>query len=340
MERMALRAKHVVVIGASAGGLEALRSLVGGLPADFPAAVCVVMHMSPQSPGILHDILTRSGPLPAVTPRNMERLLPGRIYVAPPDCHLLVEPDRVRVTKGPRENRFRPAIDPLFRSAAQVYGPAAVGVVLTGNLDDGTAGLWTVKQLGGVAVVQDPHDAMFPSMPLSAITHVQVDHVVALPELPSLLVRLTAPDTTRAGEVTVPEQVRIEVDIAKEENAIDAGVEKIAHPSSFACPECHGVLLQLKEAGRVRFRCHTGHAYSIESLLAEVSEGIEEALWNAVRALEEGGMLLRRMAEHLHVREHGAEGTDLEARAEEVRAQSDAIRQIVSAHGALTSKRA
>src|SRR5687768_17136874 len=137
--------KHLVVIGASAGGIEALRELVGALPADFPAAIAVVLHTSPQSPGVLHDILERSGPLPAVNPTDGERLRGGRIYVAPPDFHLLVEPGRVRITKGPRENRFRPAIDPLFRSGAQVFGPATIGVILTGNLDDGAAGLWTVK---------------------------------------------------------------------------------------------------------------------------------------------------------------------------------------------------
>src|SRR4029078_1878243 len=148
------------------------------LPADFPAAICVVMHTAPQSPGVLHEILTRAGTLHAVSPTDGDALVPGRVYVAPPDYHLLLEPGRVRVTKGPRENLFRPAIDPLFRSAAQVYGPAAIGVVLSGNLDDGTAGLWAIKRLGGTAVVQDPDDALFDGMPRSAIERVAIDHVV------------------------------------------------------------------------------------------------------------------------------------------------------------------
>ena len=143
--------KHIVVVGASSGGIEALRELVRGLPEDFAAPICVVLHTSPEAPGILDAILSRAGVLPAHNARDRERLRAGRIYVAPPDCHLLVEPGRVRVTKGPRENRFRPAIDPLFRSAAQIYGPGVIGVILTGNLDDGTAGLWAIKQLGGTS---------------------------------------------------------------------------------------------------------------------------------------------------------------------------------------------
>jgi two-component system chemotaxis response regulator CheB len=191
MEQVSGRAQQVVVIGASAGGIEALRTLVAGLPGDFPAPICIVQHTSPQSPGVLGAILARAGPLTAPDAVNGERPQPGRIYVAPPDFHLVVEPGRLRLTKGPRENRFRPGIDPLFRSAAQVYGPAAIGVILTGNLDDGAAGLWAVKHLGGIAIVQDPSDALFPAMPQNALDHVKADHVVPLSAIPSLLVELT-----------------------------------------------------------------------------------------------------------------------------------------------------
>jgi two-component system chemotaxis response regulator CheB len=199
--------RHLVVIGTSAGGIDALRHLASRMPADFPAAIAVVVHTAPQSPGILHDILSRSGPLPATSPTGPERLQPGRIVVAPPDFHLLIEPGRVRITKGPRENRFRPAIDPLFRSAVQIYGPNTIGVILTGNLDDGAAGLWAIKQLGGTAIVQDPDDALFPSMPESAIDRVNIDYVVPLAEIPALLVRLTA-DAPRDATILVPEPVR------------------------------------------------------------------------------------------------------------------------------------
>jgi two-component system, chemotaxis family, protein-glutamate methylesterase/glutaminase len=329
---------RVVVIGASAGGLEALRLLVSALPKDFAAPVCVVMHTAPQSPGVLAQILARSTALRAVNPRNKQRLQPGHIYVAPPDHHLLTEPGRVCLTKGPHENRFRPAIDPLFRSAAQVYGPGAVGVILTGNLDDGTAGLWAIKRLGGVAVVQAPEDALFPSMPESAIAHVEVDHIVPLTEIAPLLARLVASDAAPTPEVPVPDDMDIEVRIAKEENPIDAGLERVSTPSSYACPECHGVLLQLKDAGRIRFRCHTGHAYSVESLLAAVSEGIEESLWIAIRSLEEGRMLMSRMAEHVKTSHDQDTAERLLRRAQEVREQSAAIRQMVSDGQPLTTR--
>jgi two-component system, chemotaxis family, protein-glutamate methylesterase/glutaminase len=337
-----MRTKHIVVVGASAGGIEALRELVAGLPEDFPAPICVVLHTSPQAPGVLDSILSRAGKLPARNARDRERLQPRRIYVAPPDCHLLVEPGIVRVTKGPRENRFRPAIDPLFRSAAQVYGPAAIGVVLTGNLDDGTAGLWAIKQLGGIAVVQDPADALFPSMPHSALHNVRADHVAPLSGIPSLLIRLTTevaePAEPEPVELVVPPTVEVEVKIAKEENPLQAGLQGITEPSAFACPECHGVLLRLKEGGPVRFRCHTGHAYSLDSLLAGVSEGIEEAMWNAIRALEEGEMLLRAMAEHATA--HSAsEAATLIGRAEEAKKHSDELRKLIMAREPLTADR-
>src|SRR4051812_11948376 len=288
---------HLVVIGTSAGGLDALRSLVAALPPEFPVAICVVIHTAPQSPGVIHEILSRSGQLPAVSPRNFQRIAAGHIYVAPPDFHLIIEPGRLRITKGPKENRFRPAIDPLFRSAAQVFGPAAIGVILTGSLDDGTAGLYAIKQLGGTAIVQDPREALYPSMPQSAIRHVNVDHIVALSELAPLLVRLTAAQRD-VDPIVVPKELEVEMDIAREKNAVEAGVTEIGEPSSYACPECHGVLLEIKEAGRIRFRCHTGHAYSAESLMAAVGEGVEDAMWNAIRALEEAALLMHRMADH------------------------------------------
>jgi len=325
-----LQAKQIVLIGASGGGIEALRTLVAGLPADFPAAICIVVHSAPQSPGVLDTILSRVGPLQATNAISGERLLPGHIYVAPPDFHLIVEPGRLRVSKGPRENRFRPAIDPLFRSAAQVYGPSAIGVILTGSLDDGTAGLWAVKQLGGVAIVQDPEDALFPAMPQNALDHVNVDHVVPLASIAPLLVELTKVPQEVPAEFPVPEQLKVEVKIAMEHNPIDAGLEGIGVPSPFSCPECHGVLLQLKEGSRTRFRCHTGHAYSVASLLAAVSEGIEDSLWIAIRALEEGQLLMNRMAEHLKSAHNSDEAAQFSDRASEARRQSEVIRRLIT----------
>jgi two-component system chemotaxis response regulator CheB len=322
-----LRATQVVVIGTSAGGLETLRGLVSSLPSDFPAPICIVMHMAPQSPSVLADILSRAGSLPATFAKSAERVNPGRIYIAPPDCHLVMEPGRLRVTRGPRENRFRPAIDPLFRSAAQVYGPNTIGVVLTGNLDDGTAGLWAVKQLGGVAIVQDPADALFPDMPTNAMQYVKVDHVVPASAIAPLLVRLTSRPAEEEKRIEVPREMEVEVKIAKEQNPLDAGLENIAEPSAYACPECHGVLMQLTEGQRLRFRCHTGHAYSVASLVAAISEGIEDSLWNSIRALQEGAMLMQRMAEHLKGHNAGEAG-GLRERADEARRQAEEIRKL------------
>jgi two-component system chemotaxis response regulator CheB len=331
--RELMSVSRIVVVGASSGGIEALTRLAASLPSAFPAALCVVQHSSAQSPGVLDGILDRAGHLPAHPVRGGERPQPGHIYVAPPDRHLVLEPNRLRLTKGPRENRFRPAVDPLFRSAAQVYGPAAVGVILTGNLDDGAAGLWAIKQLGGVAIVQDPADAAYPSMPLSAIRHVKVDHVVPLREVGPLLARVVSTPPHEGGAV-VSERMNIELKIAKEENPADAGVEQLGPPSPYACPECHGVLLELEEEGRVRFRCHTGHAYSADSLLAAINGAIEDALWNTVRAIDEGARYIRHLADHLQAQDRARADRFVEE-AVQAKRQSEAVRQIVTAREAL-----
>jgi len=286
--------KDIIVVGTSAGGIDALRSLVEALPKDLRASLFVVLHSSPESPGLLAAILNRSGTIPAVTAKDGDRIRPGQIYVPPTDRHLLIEPGVVRTTRGPKENRFRPAIDPLFRSAAQTYGPRVIGVILTGFLDDGTAGLWTIKKLGGTAVVQDPKDALVPFMPQNALDHVDVDYCVPLAEIAPLLVRLTTKEPDERKLYPVPKKVQIEVDIAKARRALDAGVLELGEASNYTCPECHGVLLQMKDGTLSRFRCHTGHAYSIESLMVDITENMDDALWNSIRAFEEGRCLCER----------------------------------------------
>jgi two-component system chemotaxis response regulator CheB len=208
-------------------------------------------------------------------------------------------------------------------------------VLLTGSLDDGTAGLRVVKQLGGVAIVQDPADALFPSMPASALRHVAVDHCVPLPEIAPLLVRLAATPVAERGRAPVPVEVKVEVDIAKEENAVDAGVEQIGEPSSFACPECHGVLLRMKGEHPPRFRCHTGHAYSAQSLVAAAGEEVEQALWTAVRSLEEARLLLKHLATHSRDEGDTARAEALEADGDEAGRQAEAVRMVVTARAAL-----
>ena len=318
--------KRLVVVGTSAGGIDALRFLAAGLPETFPAAICAVIHTSPDSPGVLPDILNRAGHLSVRAARDRQRMEPGHLYLAPPDHHLLVEPGSVRVTRGPRENGFRPAIDPLFRSAAQVYGPAAVGVILTGNLDDGTAGLWILKRLGGIAIVQSPDDALFPSMPWHALRHVRVDYSVPLSGIPSVLMKVTAEAAPDAKAIEVPEHLDVEVKIAKEENPREAGLESLGRPSPYACPECHGVLLELTQEGRGRFRCHIGHAYSVESLLAAIKDEIELDLDTAIRSLEEGALLMDRIARQLTESDQRHAAALTKAAAARARRQSEAVR--------------
>jgi two-component system, chemotaxis family, protein-glutamate methylesterase/glutaminase len=321
--------KDIIVIGASAGGIEPIRTILGGLPADFPGSVFIVVHTSANSPGVLDMIFDKAGKLPALTVDAGERIAPGKVYVARSDHHLIIEPGRVLLTRGPKENRFRPAIDPLFRSAAQTYGPRVVGIILSGGLDDGTSGLWTIKQLGGTTIVQDPREAWSPSMPQSAMQYVRVDHILRADEIAPLLVRLAStPADAQEGAVVVPDEVNIEVNIAREDKAKDAGVFQLGEPSKYACPECHGVLLEMRDRTPVRFRCHTGHAYTLESLLSEMDEMIEDSLWSAIRALEERAMLVRQAAEHARDA-HTDDPRNLIALADETQRRADLVRQAV-----------
>ena len=291
----------IVVIGASAGGVEALVALVRALPADLQAAVFVVLHIPPQSSSMLPVILDRSGPLPAQHAQDGLPIECGQIYVAPPDHHLIVERDHVRVVRGPRENRHRPAVDVLFRSAAWEYGSRVVGVVLTGTLDDGTAGLLAIKQRGGIAVVQHPDDALYPGMPRSALAHVEVDHSVPLREIGPLLATLTR-EAAAPQQLAQEEIMEQEVNIAKQLGGAARIDPVFGQPSTFSCPECGGVLHEIQDGEFARYRCRVGHAYTPETMLAEQSEALEIALWTALNTLEESISLNKRMAQQAQER--------------------------------------
>ena len=289
--------RDIVVIGASAGGVSALLGLVKTLPADFPAPVFVVQHLAPDSPSILPQLLGAVSALRVKHPQNGETVEPGVVYVAPPDHHLLLEDDRVLVARGPKENRFRPSIDALFRSAAYTYGPRVIGVVLTGYLDDGTSGLWSVQRMGGVAVVQEPRDAEQPSMPTNALEFVAADYVVPLSQLAALLVRLTqehAPAKTRLPADQL-DLLQIELTIAKQGGGFELGIIEKGKLTSFTCPDCHGALTQLIEGKLIRYRCHTGHAYTVSALLSEVTASVESLLYQGMRGLEETKMILQTL---------------------------------------------
>jgi len=289
--------RDIVVVGASAGGVEALRELVRNLPADFPAAVFVVVHLPTDSPSFLPRILARSGALPAAHAKDGEPIVPGRIYVAPPNHHLLVRRGTVWVIYGPKENGHRPAIDPLFRTAARTYGHRVIGVVLSGNLNDGSHGLRAVKARGGTAVVQDPDDALYPGMPTAAIEHTEVDYVFPIAAIGDLLTRLAREPIPE--EVPVPRRDEVESERpgkrAAEGELVNMSLG--GEPSVYTCPECHGNLWEIREGTLNRYRCRVGHSFTEDSLIYEKSESLEAALWMALDALEEQASLTQRMAE-------------------------------------------
>lgn len=288
------------MIGASAGGVQALCEVVGGLPDALPAAVLVVLHVSPYPTSALPAILTRCGKLRAVHPEDGAELRPGHIYVAPPDRHLVVEEGRVCINRGPRENGHRPAVDVLFRTAGRIYKNRVVGVVLTGNLDDGTAGLAAIKSYGGVAIVQRPEEADYPGMPVSALENVAVDHVASLSEITPLLVRLAHQEVEVQEEEDEP-MADHEPSEDRAHLGIDGGnlQEGYGSPSGLTCPDCGGALYDKQEETVIGFRCRVGHAYSPESLAAAQAEEIDAALWAAVRALEENAALANRLAQRM-----------------------------------------
>ncbi|HEX8210214.1 MAG TPA: chemotaxis protein CheB [Longimicrobium sp.] len=299
--------RDIIVMGGSAGAVEGMTQIVAGFPADLPAAVFVVVHFPPYSTSVLPRILTRAGPLTAVHPSDGDRIEHGTIYVAPPDHHLLLEDGRIRLTRGPRENGHRPAVDTLFRSAARAYGPRVAAVVITGNLDDGTAGLGAVRARGGAAVVQDPADALHPGMPSSALAVVGADHVVPLDRISATLVEL-ATSPLPDSEPPVPNRLDKEADIAVMDFDAMQDDERPGTPAGYSCPECHGSLFEIQEAEVVRYRCRVGHAYGVESLLAHQGHAVESALWTAMLALKERAALSRKMADRLRAR-----GGDLSA---------------------------
>jgi len=317
----------IVVVGASAGGVEALVGLVASLPAELPAAVFVVLHVPPTGTSALPDILRRSGPLPASHVKDGEPIEPGRIYVAPPDHHLLIRRGHLHLTRGPRENGHRPAVDPLFRSAAREYATRVVGVVMSGALDDGSAGLVAVKSRGGVAVVQDPADALYSGMPANALQHVAVDHVLPAASMGGVLTRLA---TEPALEPPGPAPTDMQMEVEMEKFSLDA-VERNhpGEPSGFSCPDCNGVLWAIQDGGLERFRCRVGHAWSPESLLTQQSDALEAALWIALRSLEERAALANRLAEPARRRGHSITASRFEEQATEAQQAARVVRNLL-----------
>jgi two-component system chemotaxis response regulator CheB len=292
---VASKGRYIIVIGTSAGGLEALDRLIGQLPTDLPAAIFIVQHMAPDNTG--EALLQRLGKYKAFDcklAKDRQAFETGRIYIAPPDFHLLVKKTTMLVTKGARENRSRPGIDPLFRSAAVAHGPQVIGIVLTGMLDDGTAGLIAIKKCGGVTVVQDPQEAAYPEMPQSALNNLDVDHCLPAAEMGRLLGKLVREPLGKTK--AIPKDVRTEAAIAERVLSDVAQVNGLGSQVPYNCPNCGGVLWEMHHAGTERYRCHTGHSFTASTLLASQSEKIEETLWVSLRMFEERKNLLNSMA--------------------------------------------
>jgi two-component system chemotaxis response regulator CheB len=283
--------RDIIVLGGSAGALDALTQVFKGLDPHLPAAIFVVVHTGQEAPGFLARIFRDSTSLEVRYAEDREPIELGTIYVAPPDRHMLVKPGEVRVVRGPKENNFRPALDPLFRSAAYTYGKRVVGAVFSGMLDDGSHGLYQIKEHGGVTIAQDPNDAQHPSMPQSAIAQANVDHVLAAAEIGPLLNMLTRPD---GDETAGP--AREQLDVAEGAHS-GLAVPNRSPSSELICPECGGALWELEEGNLVRYRCHVGHGFSGQTLSALQDAEIEQALWTSVRLLEEQAELQKRLAE-------------------------------------------
>lgn len=319
--------RDVIVIGASAGGVETLRELAPLLPRDLPATVLVVLHITPAAFSVLPAILERAGALPARHATDGEVYAPGTIYVAPPDHHLLVHGDTLRLSRGPRVNGHRPAIDPLFASAARWRGHRVVSVVLSGVLDDGSIGTSVVARAGGVTLAQDPATAAHAQMPQNAIELGGASIVAPVPELATHIVRLVNEDTPDpAGAGPVRPDLEGELDVDEDLAAAMRGPA-----SGFTCPDCHGALWELKDGGLVRFRCRIGHSFGGETLSAQQSERIEEALWAGYRALEESAALSDKLATMAEARGSRAIARRYRARHQEAVERAKTLRAALEA---------
>jgi len=333
--------RDLILIGGSAGSLEVFRAILQTLPRGFPAAILAVTHQSQSNPGILPWIANATGNLPAKHPVDGELITPGHVYIAPPNQHLIVEGDHIRLTFGPKENRFRPAIDPLFRTAAAAHGPRVIAVILSGLLDDGTLGMLYVKRAGGVCIAQDPDYASARSMPASAIRYVGVDHVLKPDEIAATLLRLVQssipdfPAPRAEGASTMSERLtndrptnpavpgNPDVAIAAD-NALLTG-KMPGPPTGMTCPECGGAIWEMNDGGLVHYRCHVGHAYSADSFVADHDDTVEQALWAAFRSLQESAALHVRMTETAQ----RANAKNLEALYREQAAQAEANAEVL-----------
>ncbi|MCW2616076.1 MAG: cheB [Frankiales bacterium] len=328
-------ARDVLVVGGSAGGVDALKRFLAGLPDDLDAAVCVALHLGSTSPSLLPGILARVCGLQVVAAVDGAALERGVVHVARPDVHLVVAHGLVRLGPGPRENGHRPSLDVLLRSAALAYGPRAVGVVLTGMLDDGAAGLHRIAAYGGASLVQDPDDAEFPSMPRAALAAVPSARRAPLAALSQEAVSAVDADRYDRPEPTPRERRRDEAEVRSAlglDPALADG-QSVGRPSPYSCPDCGGVLNGVEDAeGLLRFRCRVGHAYTAQTLVEAQGDTVEDALFTALRALEERGEVAERLARTSTERGREYSGSHFRRRAEQARNAAEVLRQVLAEH--------
>jgi two-component system chemotaxis response regulator CheB len=328
---MSSQYRDVIVVGASAGGVEALKSMVAVMPPDLSASVLVVLHLPAGGTSALPQILRRFGTLPAVAAGHGMPLKPGQVYVAPPDHHLLVVPDQLVLSQGPSENAHRPAINALFRSAAVAYGQRVTGVLLSGVLDDGVAGLVAIRDRGGRTVVQDPTDALYPGMPENAMRHITPDHVVPTTEMGRVLHVLSKEEVDVRDVPPVPPRMTMENEIAQDRQwPVDYEAVGMGHQSGLTCPDCQGALSELTP-GRGWYRCRVGHAWSEDALLAAQGDIFERALWTALRSLDEKASLARRMRDSAADRGNKMAAERYGRRADEATEAADVLRARLTA---------
>ncbi|MGY1824474.1 chemotaxis protein CheB [Geodermatophilus sp. SYSU D00079] len=321
--------RDLVVVGASAGGVEALQQLLAGLPPDLPGAVLVVLHMPAGARSALRDILARVCPLPVRAAVDGDPIEPGTVVVSVPDRHLMVVGDRTMLSRGPRENGHRPAVDVLFRSAARSGGPRVVGIVLSGALDDGTAGTIAVRSRGGVVIAQDPEDAMYASMPVHAREVGGADHVVPARAMGALLGRLIGEEVDVGDAPPASDLMETETAMAELDGDAYDDEDRPGTPSGFGCPTCHGALFTIDEGGMERYRCRVGHAWSPEALAEEQSQALEGALWMALRGLEERAALSSHMGHRAEERGHGHSALRFRQRSQEALDAAALLRRLL-----------
>lgn len=321
--------RNIIVIGASAGGIEAVETLLSGFDSTLQAAIFVVIHIPAESPSMLARIFDRAGSLRVKPAEDGEIIQLGQVYVGPPSFHLLVEPGHVRLHKGPIENRHRPAIDPLFRSAAITYRSRVIGIVLTGFLDDGASGLLAVERCGGLAIAQDPTDAKYPDMPKAAIAAVNVDYQLPLHKIAPEIARLAQEPAPAVSDI--PADIAMEARIAGRTMSDINKEQKIGHLVPISCPECAGPLWQM-EAGNVRrYRCHVGHGFTAKALMATQDAALEQALWTAMRTMEERANLAATMAQDEIEKGRYRSAEVYEERAQDSKAHARTIRELLTA---------